>query len=605
MRILLGLAICLLVAPVQAQNAARVRAIEHPNFSRLVFEISPTTTWTSRQAGRETILTLNGVKQKFDAASLFDRMSRSRILNFSQRLQNQGLSVTLELGCDCEIIVDKLAVNQLALDVWRKGSRSLATGSDTSVLQPDPLETQGAPGFEAEEAALPPRSDPGHSEDAAQDLRLAGSIAAEARQLEEEIARIASEGFLDRNEQHVSDQGEVNKPDGDLTAGPTIPFQAPSHRSDIPFAEGNTQTRIGSTLIDTAPITPEATSSTVSVAECETYGFSVPANVSAGTMPFERLGQMRTALINIDGSLNEEAWRSLARYYISIGFGSEAIVTLNEIPDQRDTDIVLADIAKIVEGLRPAGSLLSHEDYCPTKLGIWRLASGKVPREYQPSEILIELANLPNTIRKAVGLMVSRHVELDNPELARDIHNLIERSPETDVPVSQEEIVQQLVDEAALKLSTNEDAGRQAPASKHENEAISETAPAQNSQTPTIRAKDVETELDLGIAAKQLSGTGPGLTATLTLAKYEAETGNLLEAVKLLNEALDEYGSGSLEIYQTGTELLLKSSKIPELRAQFVLAALAGRKFLLATEHQQVVEARIAELGLPNLTLFR
>ena len=611
MRILWFLLLCLLTTPAFAQTAGRVRAIEHPNFSRLVFEIAPGTTWNSRQTGRESVLFLNGVKQQFDAASLFDRMSRSRILNFNQRPGNQGLIVEVELGCDCEIVIEKLAENQLALDVWRQGSRPITSIPQQPALPPTLIKPEPATDHISTDLVETPHEDVEQADEPSiqseEELRLAGSIAAEARLLEEEIERIAQEGFLDLSEQHAQEANQQPEHSNDtkdnLYAGPVIPKNAPQHRSEIPFEEDGSQTRISSTLLDTEIAPPDEMGPKYAPAECQIYSLSNKSQRDPNIPVSDQLSHFRAVLINIDGSINEAAWRDLARFYISIGFGTEAIAALKELPAPQETDAVLADIARVVEDVLPAGSLLFQNDYCANELLTWRLASGRIPSEFDEGEVLVDLAALPNVIRKAVGLMISRHIQDQRPEFAKRIQNLIDRSPETEVPPSQEEVVKHLAEEALHNGAKAADTGHSGMDSETDGTKAA-SAEQQNSE-PTTRVGDRDVELDLGIAARELSGTSPGLTATITLAKYEAETGNVLDAVTLLNQALDEYEFGSVEIYETGTELLLKSARIPEFKAQFVLAALAGRKFLLEAEHQEIVEARIAELGLPNLTLFR
>lgn len=605
MRLTLVFLSLLLATVASAQQSGRIRAIEHPNFSRLIFEVEPGAAWTLNTLTREADLEFPGRQQRFDAAGVFDRMSRSRILSLSQEPGGRGLTVTLKLGCDCEVNVSEIAPGRLALDVLRQGANfGSAGGTQTQpVRTPPAAEIATPPEVAAEDESVSEEirsaaSEPPQTTDE-EDLSLAGSVSQEARLMEEarlleaEILRTANAGLLDENEEAVRLAPPEPGPGGSGLE-PFIPQQPPSLRSGASELDNSLQTRVDSALDATITFGPE--DRVVEAAECRHFALSpdfaddAPADVAAA------IGEKRNALIRVDGSVNEAAWRDLAHFYTSIGFGVEAVALLDQLSAPQKVDFVMQDIARVLEGSAPSGEAFLDYEYCPGRLSMWRLASGRPVDNLDEERLMAELAALPIPLRKPVGLMVMANLGPEQSGLAERIEFLIDRSPRTEVPPSEAELVEGLeqraqeLQEAVIRPSEE--------AMDAEGEMA---APKQHGQREDGQAL----ELDLGIAAREMNGTPPGLAATITLAEVQAVNGDILDAIELLNEALVQYEFGSPEIYAKGTEILLKSSERDDMQAQFVLAALAGRKFLLSIEHQQRVNTRITELGLPNLTLFQ
>ncbi len=605
-----------LATAASAQQSGRVRAIEHPNFSRLIFEVEPGSSWTLDTISREADLVFPGRQQRFDAASVFDRISRSRILSLAQTPSGRGLTVTLKLGCDCEVKVSEIAPGRLALDVLRQGANFGSAGGNpaaTTVTAPgrgpapetpevDLPETEAAE--MAEEMTVPEAEEE-------EDLSLAGSVAEEARLMEEarlleqEIMRIAGAGLLDPDETaEPLNPAEPASGPGGSGLEPFIPTQPPSARTGMSDLDNSLQTRVDTAL--DATITFRRDEQMMEEAECRHLALSPDFTDDAPTDVAGTIGSMRNALIRIDGSVDEAAWRDLAHYYVSIGFGVEAVALLDQLSAPQKSDAVMQDIARILEGAPPETEAFADTGYCSGRLTMWRLAAGRSMDAFDQERLMEELAALPVPLRKPVGLKVIDALTPDQAGLAERIKILIERSPRTEVPPSEAELVDRLEERAqelseAMTPALDADDGAGTPT----DEAADTMAEPAMPERHGARVDSKALELDLGIAAREMNGTAPGLEATITLAEVQAVNGEVLHAIELLNSALEQYEFGSGEIYAKGTEILLQSSEREDLHAQFVLAALAGRKFVLSVEHQQRINTRIAELGLPNLTVFR
>lgn len=162
---------CVIAAPLRA---APVRALEHPEFSRLLLPVPPAVEWNLLRDRRSARLVMRGPVPRLELAGVFDRMPRSRIRSVAASEATEGATLTLELGCDCELVVERLGETLLAVDVRSPVNAAVPAGSEQQVVAaptapPVPREIAAAaaaaptPAAEAE-VAFAAASQPGETE---------------------------------------------------------------------------------------------------------------------------------------------------------------------------------------------------------------------------------------------------------------------------------------------------------------------------------------------------------------------------------------------------------------------------------------------------------
>jgi hypothetical protein len=614
------------VCGAAAHGAELVRAIDHPNFSRLLFSIDSDSTWELTQTGRSASLRLPGRKERFDVTSVFDRMSRSRILSISQAVDSDALLVELELGCDCAVTASPITPGQLAIDVLRRDRPAADPGVDESgleqvgnaVLKLDrnaqfgqvheaPTSDDKLPAtFQTSNESISVTESTDRDVLAAEDL--AGSVAAEARLLEAEIGGVVAEGLLSPDiTLSLPDPASgpestlIESRDSDERELPSVP---PMKQSTAAFSVPPTQARVTSAFEPVREWHQLQAENSDWVGSCDEFVID-QRNTSESVSVSQQIGNLRSRLVREDGSTDPMSLRALAQLYISVGFGVEAAAVLEQVAAPDSYDTVLIDIAKVIDNEETSGALAVVARDCPKQLGFWMIAAGESFDVASEDDLVAGLSVLPETIRRSIAELVVSNARDRFPTLDQRIERLVERSPQTDYPEMPETMVERLT-KAADNLIADRSLG--SVSTSLPNAAIpSQTGPRAESHASTEFGREVASQtldLDLAITAKELKGTDSGLKAVISMAEYSARNGNILSAIEALDDAIEDYDFGKQEIYEAGTRILMDAENGGS-NSQYILAALAGRKFLLNPDHQQYVDAKIAELGLPNLIVFR
>ena len=159
-----------LPSPLQA---APVRALEHPEFSRLLLPVPPDVDWSLQRDRRSARLELRGPVPLLDLDGIFDRMPRSRIRSVATTVADDGATLRIDLGCDCDLVVERLGETLLAVDVRSPDGGAAAAASGPVA---GPRLEEAPSGMEQAGAA----SAPAESDDPPEPMRAArnGSAAA-------------------------------------------------------------------------------------------------------------------------------------------------------------------------------------------------------------------------------------------------------------------------------------------------------------------------------------------------------------------------------------------------------------------------------------------
>ncbi|TVP72108.1 MAG: hypothetical protein EA339_07715 [Rhodobacteraceae bacterium] len=109
---LLGLGIS--VAQVSAQTTiVPVRAGEHANFTRIVFQIPEDNTWILRDNTTSAEIIIDGPPLRFDLSQTFSRIPRTRLA----RVVAEDNVLRLQIACECDIRASNDLPNYLVVDI--------------------------------------------------------------------------------------------------------------------------------------------------------------------------------------------------------------------------------------------------------------------------------------------------------------------------------------------------------------------------------------------------------------------------------------------------------------------------------------------------------
>lgn len=124
------------------------------------------------------------------------------------------------------------------------------------------------------------------------------------------------------------------------------------------------------------------------------------------------LGRLRGAAIAEDGALTDTGARDLARYYIVLGFGSEAAMLARRLPPGTERELLLAMAEVIDRGQSPA-PILDGQLQCNGEVALWAalarpFEASEAPRETET--ILAAFSGLPYHLRLHLGPILSERL---------------------------------------------------------------------------------------------------------------------------------------------------------------------------------------------------
>ncbi|MEM9642447.1 MAG: hypothetical protein AAGA19_13200 [Pseudomonadota bacterium] len=467
---------CLLASAATAQQPATVRAIEHPEFSRLVLSLPANVDTSLDVDGQTARIGLAGAQTDYDFSGIFDRMPRDRIRAVNTSVIGSDTEVTLSLGCTCTVRLEPIGSRFLAIDV-RRGeeygrtrprffSRSTAPEGgevpegEENTLIPAPSGAQFA--SPASESALdrtevdpstvvsdaPPQQT---AEDAqlTSDASIAPSPVEAARgELVRQLERAVEQGLLS-----IAPSVPEGSPELAPSSQPSDPVQVPNGSENVRRAprtavptppEGDTLDPVLSAeshisirrgFTDPRPGSHGEEVTSEMVAQC---AFDAPLDTQrwsyAGLDFASGLGMARTGVTDATGAIRPSGVLDLARFYLAHGMGREVVSLLGRRSDPTDQQQLLLDLALILGGKAPStnGPVLAAGE-CSGRIKLWQLASNTVNQpvdDYVWSGAKEALLELSPELRRVVGRLVAQGaLARSDAGAAREIFQLLDRTP--------------------------------------------------------------------------------------------------------------------------------------------------------------------------------
>ncbi|MEM8787753.1 MAG: hypothetical protein AAGE76_05795 [Pseudomonadota bacterium] len=440
--------IVLMVMPFAAAAAEPIRAIEHPEYSRLVLPVEQGDTWTLGREGRRAALRIAGATRSYRLEGVFDRMPRDRIRAVSQAPGGNGTVLTLELGCDCDVSVTRLGSLYLALDV-----RRLDADGGQVAQSPTRLQGIGPP-----EAELPPDTSGSRKPAALADAPPAPDAPADpVPETPVTAAEPASDPVLAAREalirqlNQAAEEGilsfapSIEDSADELVAVPPAPATAgslpPSRDTGAPAPPARTGPATLSALAARDHLTVRGGLVLQKTAEPEAkehcpppMAFDFLPKVDAPSDPGASIAQARLALLTEDGSVSAEGAAALVRVYMGLGFGRESRAVLNLAPETTPHRDLLRQLASLVEsGSGVAGPPLGTAANCPGAARLWRILAemeAYPADEADKQEISDALESLPPRLRRLLGSrLASIALVAGNADAARRTLDVLDRTP--------------------------------------------------------------------------------------------------------------------------------------------------------------------------------
>ena len=490
------------------------------NATRLVLTFEKRPTWTTDQSGRTLTLDFQSTGHQIDVADGNAFVAGNRIENLS--VPEDGASLALVLACDCRVDVYPFGTSSLVIEV--RDAIAIANVQDvtsTAPEQPDfPLAVDETPAIPASDAppvtartakrlanSQVPREvlaeiDHITWEPSSSGLELIETLGFSIRTAEESQA-IA---LLSRQLSRAAAQGLI-EPDAD-----------PSGRRQIADATGgepngladrsniSVTTSLDRDILASREKLPPTSKGSVCFSDKD-----VDLANWGDTTDFSTLGRLRRDAAAENGDILPKGALALARYYIALGFGSEAASTANFIEAGEQKRLIEA-MAEIVDHGYSDSSILDGQISCQGKVALWAALARPIPRDAVPAStdfVLSTFSALPPHHRahlgpvlaerlRSVGLesaarnavnavargglqsneseLVTARLELDGtrPDLARD--TLVEISNGTDVAAA-EALLELLRDAARREMAPNPAWVEDAPSLSRATEGTGVAAP--------------------------------------------------------------------------------------------------------------------------------
>ena len=228
--------------------------------------------------------------------------------------------------------------------------------------------------------------------------------------LSRELSRAASQGLVEPE----------SDPDTRETSDAPLPEAGLSGRSNISVVTG--LDRDLQALRDRLPPTHQG-------ARCISDS-EVDLAQWGDTSDFSTLGRLRRDAAAENGDILPVGARAIARYYIALGFGSEAANTASFMEEGLQKDLIEA-MAEIVDHGFSAARILDGQIHCDGKVALWAALARPISSEQPPAStdmILSTFSALPSHHRAHLGpVLAERLRSVGLEDAARNAVNAVAR----------------------------------------------------------------------------------------------------------------------------------------------------------------------------------
>ncbi|WP_139816184.1 tetratricopeptide repeat protein [Planktotalea arctica] len=312
-----------------------VRTAEHENFTRIVLDVSELDSAQVSQSGKFLRVTVSGKRIDTLSHDFFKRISKNVISDFSILHAGDGFQITL--NCECSFTTFKANATMIAIDIFDEKNSSIQEEELKGVISKrtskgSQIFDRPEPTKEEKYAEISPTPTPKNSSH----LRLLDAL-----------AKIS--GKLDLAPPIRKQLNLSKESDGQIIFR-SLPMQKISNTQEI-----------------------EGAANAVLLSCDAALGFN-PANWPQYNDPRTILSSTRIALGDRADDFGANTARHLAKTYLSLAMGAEAISLLNGISEPLQKDRALIAIARVIDG-DPASSLrsvIAPFAHCSDTV-IWRL----------------------------------------------------------------------------------------------------------------------------------------------------------------------------------------------------------------------------------------
>lgn len=443
------------------QEVLRVRAGEHPTYSRLVVPVPPSTQWSFTSASRSAELFVPIPNSTFAYDQVFDRIPKTRILSLESENADGGAVLRLKFACACEANAS-VSGRYLVIDIGDpKDPEPSENPVEVAVAEPD-TPSDGEPETEPTIAPRPRPTPPADTADVSAPVVGPDDV---ADRLISQLERAAEQGLVDlqtepdgdalieepvadkleASEQSVENEAETEATALEPFAEQIDGFEELSNRLARAF-EASGETDVGSsirlTLPEEVPTSPRRPARSerdrdfdaATDHECPDDLLFDLGVFDERRKPVEQIIELRSGIIGEFDAPNSEAAADLARLYIALGFANEADVVINEFLPADERSALLQEMARVVGGKRAiTGGLLDKFATCPGAVSLWRTAAFSRDESQPvqtPEAVVDELAGVSLPLRRQLApRLVESFLARDQLEAARSAFAILDRAP--------------------------------------------------------------------------------------------------------------------------------------------------------------------------------
>lgn len=416
--LVLSLLFALLPGPGVSAQTIEVRSGEHVGFTRLVLDIGVERTWTLADEGSMRRLDLDPPVEGFAIGQVFDLIPRTRLSAL-----DANRSLTLTLGCDCDVTATRHDGRYLVLDIAEAPADPRPAPSPPRPADPrtepvSPLPDLATVMVQERPERLPLRPEP----PAAPSVDMAEA----ARIMSEQLARAAASGLLEAAPgRPLSDADPssraVQQPTGTAPPPEPVPPVPPVLEPGVPLR--------AATAFDLAALPQQPPMPLRNDLACSGAALSV-RDWSTGLGVHHGLGALRLAVLDERDRLQPEAVLALARHYLFHGFGAEAADWLRQLESPPGDLLVIAALVDGAEGAR--FPVEADPVACSDEELLWRYlddALGEQPPDARHvASIQRGAAALPPVLRDQVVPRIALRLRDDGfPDAARNLRDMLQR----------------------------------------------------------------------------------------------------------------------------------------------------------------------------------
>lgn len=452
--LLLGLA-GLLGGPLAAETL-RLRSGEHEGFSRIVVDGAAAGGWSLRRGSAGYIFRSTGGGTDYDLAGAFDRIPRARVTDLRPRADG-GLDIVI--ACACHATAFPTASGGVAIDIREgpppAGSRfeqpdeaaaqapaGAARGASPSAHpSAPPVATAPDPHLplywrKEGRVASPAHPDAGGpaamaAADAATTLPARNRAAEMRSELVEQLGRAAAQGL-------ITIEMPVPSPLTPQPEAPDAPDTPPRPAEPPPPARPGLPLQVATSVDrDSVFAAPAPTLSTEGDICPPDADFAV-ADWGGELSPALQLSGLRRGIVGEFDRPERAGVIALARFYVHIGFGAEARMTLDAFDIAEAEAPWLRTLARIVDMDSAAPGALRPFAGCAGSVALWALlesADGFAARDIDAKAVRQAFSALPPALRRHLGpAVVERLIAAGHAEAAHAVRDAILRAGPLDHP---------------------------------------------------------------------------------------------------------------------------------------------------------------------------